>query len=157
MFTEAAVVKYAVEKGIVGVKNVSTEETVAAVVNRKDEFTVRRLESLVGSDSEEDPQGQTADLEDDEHESVTASQIDTTVALSANTVDVMFGGAQSEEEEAVVMMASLYAVQESPTSPLATSRVATSRVATSLAAEPMTPTTPVRHAVVAGLRSHWFP
>ncbi|KAG2922257.1 hypothetical protein PC129_g20310 [Phytophthora cactorum] len=144
MFTEAAVVKYAVEKGIVGVMNVSTEETVAAVVNRKDEFTVRRLESLVGSDSEEDLQGQTADMEDDEHESITASQIDTTVGLSANTVDVMFGGAQSEEEEAVVMMASLYAVQESPTSPLATSRIATS-----LAAEPMTPTTPVRHAAVA--------
>ncbi|KAF1777288.1 hypothetical protein GQ600_18050 [Phytophthora cactorum] len=56
----------------------------------------------------------------------------------------MFGGAQSEEEEAVVMMASLNAVQESPTSPLATSRIATS-----LAAEPMTPTTPVRHAAVA--------
>ncbi|KAF1777286.1 hypothetical protein GQ600_18048 [Phytophthora cactorum] len=68
MFTgEAAVVKYAIENGIVGGKNVSTEETVAAVVNRKDEFTVRRLESLVGSDSEEDPQGQAADMEYDEH------------------------------------------------------------------------------------------
>ncbi|KAG6963841.1 hypothetical protein JG687_00006329, partial [Phytophthora cactorum] len=46
MFTgEATVVKYAVEKGIVGIKNVSTEETVAAVVNCEDESTVRRLES----------------------------------------------------------------------------------------------------------------
>ncbi|KAG6955306.1 hypothetical protein JG688_00011934, partial [Phytophthora aleatoria] len=135
---EATVVKYAVEKGIVGIKNVSTEETVAAVVNREDD--------------EEDPQGQAADMEDDEHESVTASQIDTTVALSVNTVYVMFGGGQSEEEEAAVMMTSLYAVSESPTSPLATSRIATS-----LAAEPMTPTTPVRHAAVAESTSPLVP
>ncbi|KAG2807319.1 hypothetical protein PC119_g18455 [Phytophthora cactorum] len=118
MFTgEATVVKYAVEKGIVGIKN-----------------------------------GQAADMEDDAHESVTASQIDTTVALSVNTVYVMFGGGQSEGEEAAVMMTSLYAVSESPTSPLATSRIATS-----LAAEPMTPTTHVRHVAVAESTSPLVP
>ncbi|ETO84014.1 hypothetical protein F444_02044 [Phytophthora nicotianae P1976] len=174
MFTgEAAVVKYAVAKGIVATaanleaseddtncedeanrvdeanredeanrKDEASRQDVnhEDLVNREGESVTRRLESLFGSDSEEEACKLNTATEDndDEHEIVTASQIDTTVALSANTVDAMFGGAQSEDEEAAVMMASLC---DAP--PLASSFPATSPPA-----DPVTPTMPTREPVV---------
>ncbi|KAE9125446.1 hypothetical protein PF010_g5618 [Phytophthora fragariae] len=81
----------------------------------------------------------------DEYGNVTASQIDTTVALSANTVYAMFDGDSIKEEGAAVTIISLAAVLESPTPPSPPSRIANGPIAP----EPMTPTTPVPCAVAA--------
>ncbi|KAE9019588.1 hypothetical protein PF005_g7229 [Phytophthora fragariae] len=81
----------------------------------------------------------------DEYGNVTASQIDTTVALSANTVYAMFDGDSIKEEGTAVTIISLAAVLESPTPPSPPSRIANGPIAP----EPMTPTTPVPCAVAA--------
>ncbi|ETN08252.1 hypothetical protein PPTG_12083 [Phytophthora nicotianae INRA-310] len=73
---EHAVVLYAVEQGIIGAEEGSASE---------------------------DKEGQSEDDEPDDPavcERVTASQIDTTVALSANTVDALFGSKSEESDEA---------------------------------------------------------
>ncbi|ETP28252.1 hypothetical protein F442_22460 [Phytophthora nicotianae P10297] len=72
---EHAVVLYALEQGIIGAEERSASE---------------------------DKEGQSEDDEPDDPavcERVTASQIDTTVALSANTVDALFGSESEERDE----------------------------------------------------------